>query len=251
MRPALRLLRGGFLQRSIDEMKRNTFSVFKGEGITGDFADMEIHSFRHPDSLKSIKVFSDADTGGFSKVHMDLTPCPLGHLSEGQFYGRFYGNISIELPVERPKIQRSGYAAWRTQERGRTLFGRQNWDCDPYTYLALRVKSDGSKYFVNIQTDSIVETDIHQHRLFAKRVGEWETIHIPFSEFVRTNFGQVIEPQNEMMRQKVKTVGIGLIDRIPGPFELCIDRIWATNTPEPEHVTNIHREHTESEKVSK
>lgn len=153
-------------------------AVFKGEGITGDFADMEVHSFRHPDSLKSIKVFSDADTGGFSKVHMDLTPCPPGHPSEGQFYGRFYGNISIELPVERPKIQRSGYAAWRTQERGRTLFGRQNWDCDPYTYLALRVKSDGSKYFVNIQTDSIVETDIHQHRLFAKRVGEWETIHV-------------------------------------------------------------------------
>lgn len=45
---------------------------------------------------------------------------------------------------------------------------------------------------------------------------------------MRTNFGQVIEPQNEMMRQKVKTVGIGLIDRIPGPFELCIDRIWVS-----------------------
>jgi len=199
---------------------------------------MEVHSFRHPDSLKNIKVFSDADTGGFSKVHMDLMPCPPGSPSEGQYYGRFHGNISIELPTERPKIQRSGYAAWRTLERRRTLFGRQNWDCDPYTYLALRVRSDGSKYFVNIQTDSIVETDIHQHRLFAKRVGEWEIIHIPFSEFVRTNFGQVVEPQNEMMRQKVKTVGIGLIDRIPGPFELFIDRIWATNTPEPEHITN-------------
>ena len=139
---------------------------------------MEVHSFRHPDSLKNIKVFSDADTGGFSEVHMDLTPCPPGHSPEGQYYGRFHGNISIELPVERPKIQRSGYAAWRTRERGRTLFGRQNWDCDPYTYLALKIKSDGSKYFVNIQTDSIVETDIHQHRLFAKRIGEWETIHV-------------------------------------------------------------------------
>lgn len=29
-----------------------------------------------------------------------------------------------------------------------------------------------------------------------------------------------------MMSEKVKTVGIGLIDRIPGPFQLAIDRIW-------------------------
>ncbi|PUU80886.1 hypothetical protein B9Z19DRAFT_1122812 [Tuber borchii] len=72
MRPALRLLRGGFLQRSIDEMKRNTFSVFKGEDITGDFADMEVHSFRHLDSLKSIKVFSDADTGERMVHHAKL-----------------------------------------------------------------------------------------------------------------------------------------------------------------------------------
>lgn len=49
---------------------------------------------------------------------------------------------------------------------------------------------------------------------------------IPIDEFVRTNYGRVIEPQGEMLREKVRTVGIGLIDRIPGPFELCIDRIW-------------------------
>jgi hypothetical protein len=29
-----------------------------------------------------------------------------------------------------------------------------------------------------------------------------------------------------MMRERVKTVGIGLIDRITGPFALCIDQIW-------------------------
>lgn len=43
---------------------------------------------------------------------------------------------------------------------------------------------------------------------------------------MRTNHGRVTEPQGEMLREKVTTVGIGLIDRVPGPFELCIDRIW-------------------------
>ena len=52
---------------------------------------------------------------------------------------------------------------------------------------------------------------------------------IKWNEFVRTNHGVVVEPQTELLRQKVRTVGIGLIDRIEGPFELAIERIWACN----------------------
>lgn len=154
---------------------------------------------------------------------------------------------------------------------------------DPYAYLALRVKSDGRRYTVNIQTDSIVETDIHQHRLYTRhhRVHDpslyrdslpqaledpeladtmypsgipealsdvppqstimssasamtsgstgWETILLPFNSFVRTNHGLVVEPQTSIIRQRVKSVGIGLTDRVEGPYDLRIHRIWATN----------------------
>jgi NADH dehydrogenase [ubiquinone] 1 alpha subcomplex assembly factor 1 len=109
------------------------------------------------------------------------------------------------------------------------VFGQSIWNIDPYVYLALRVKSDGRSYFVNVQTESVVPTDIHQHRLFVKKPGEWETVLIKWNDFVRTNHGFVVEPQTEIMRQKVKSVGVGLTDRIQGPFELCIERIWATN----------------------
>jgi NADH dehydrogenase [ubiquinone] 1 alpha subcomplex assembly factor 1 len=98
-------------------------------------------------------------------------------------------------------------------------------------YLAMRIKSDGRHYFINVQTESIEPSDLHQHRLFAKRPGEWETILVKWNDFVRTNHGFVIEPQTGMLRQKVRTVGIGLTDRVEGPFELCIERIWATNDP--------------------
>lgn len=110
-------------------------------------------------------------------------------------------------------------------------------------YLALRVKSDGRRYVVNIQTDSIVETDIHQHRLYTRfhrganssnpaSAAQWETVLIKFHEFVRTNHGVVTEPQSEMLRQKVKSLGIGLIDRQEGPFELAVGAMWATNLNE-------------------
>lgn len=177
------------------------------------------------------------------------------------------------------------------------LFGRLFWDMDPYAYLALRVKSDGRRYTVNVQTDSIVESDIHQHRLFtshhrldrqapnspisssvitpsepsAKSPSEWpttpeipaaladfpadegagvaqkdtdtssytttpnpdssgwETILIKWNDFVRTNHGMVVEPQTGMVRQRVMSVGIGLTDRVEGPYDLRIHRIWASN----------------------
>ena len=186
---------------------------------------------------------SDADAGGFSKLSLDHIPQTASELA----HARFYGNISIDLPRNKPKVQRTGYAAWRNKDRGPTIFGKSLWDVDPYAYLALRVKSDGRKYYVNVQTESIVYTDIHQHRLYARKPGEWETILIKWRDFVRTNYGEAVEPQTEMLTQKVRTVGIGLTDRVPGPFGLAIHRVWATNgLSEGEKIEDRRREsHTE------
>ncbi|KAK6614657.1 complex I intermediate-associated protein 30 [Botrytis cinerea] len=186
----------GFFGRSVDEFKRLSISALTAEGTRRATSPLHLANFHSPESLKRCKVFSDADTGGFSKVHFDW---------------------------------RSGYAAWRTLDQPSTIFGKSLWNIDAYGLLALRIKSDGRKYFVNIQTESIVPTDIHQHRLYARSPGEWETVLIKWNEFVRTNHGVVVEPQGEMLRQKVRTVGIGLIDRVPGDFQLCVERIWATN----------------------
>lgn len=121
---------------------------------------------------------------------------------------------------------------WRSKDRPFTLFGKSLWNVDSYIFLALRVKSDGRKYFVNVQTESIVYSDIHQHRLYTKRPGEWETVLIKWSDFVRTNYGRAVEPQTEMLTQKVRTIGIGLTDRLPGPFDLAVSKLWATNDVE-------------------
>ncbi|EDO01524.1 hypothetical protein SS1G_03999 [Sclerotinia sclerotiorum 1980 UF-70] len=191
-------------------------SALTAEGTRRATSPLHLVNFHNPESIKTCKVFSDADMGGFSRVHFDWIP-PSGNPnptpSENKNgHVKFHGNISIDLPPNRPQIQRSGYAAWRTLDQPSTIFGKSLWNIDPYALLALRIKSDGRKYFVNIQTESIVPTDIHQHRLYARRPGEWETVLIKWNEFVRTNHGVVVEPQGEMLRQK-----------------LCVERIWATN----------------------
>lgn len=82
---------------------------------------------------------------------------------------------------------------------------------------------------VNVQADGLIPTDLHQHRLYAAAPGQWETVLVNINDLVRTNRGKIAEPQSELLRRRVKSVGVSLIDRTPGPFELCVGKIWATN----------------------
>lgn len=235
----------------MDEFKRQATFAIKMEGLHVPTKPFPLIKFEEELSDQRCKIMCDSDAGGFSKASLTYVP-GAAHIDrtvgEGDSdrnkggvivseqgkepsHAVFKGVISNELPPNRPNIQRSGYAGFRTLDRGMSLWGKLLWDLSPYGYLALRIKSDGRKYFVNFQTESIVPTDLHQHLLPSYTPGEWETVTIPFAAFVRTNYGQVVEPQSEMMTTKVRSVGISLIDRVPGPFELSVADIYATNKP--------------------
>ncbi|KAI0995757.1 hypothetical protein K3495_g12423 [Podosphaera aphanis] len=237
MKPGSILAAKGFFGRSLDEFKRLTEFMLNAEGVRTPTKPYVLASFHNPEFIKDCKKMSDKDIGGFSTAELNWIPPNSGSslTVNKNGYAEFHGNISTQLPINNPEVQRTGYAAWRTKDRGYTIFGKSLWDVDAYGFLAMRIKSDGRKYFVNLQTESIIPTDIHQHRLYAKRPGEWETVLIPWSEFVRTNHGLVVEPQRELLKQSLRTIGIGLTDRIPGKFKLCIESIWATNDAQSKH----------------
>ncbi|KHO00966.1 Complex I intermediate-associated protein 30 [Metarhizium album ARSEF 1941] len=222
----------GLLARSVEELRRRSNIALRMEAVKGPLGPRPLYEFTHAASVQDCVLMSDASIGGSSRSHLDFVAGDDSAANDSRpppSYARFHGRISTSLPAHRPNVQRSGYAAFRTPDQRPTLFGRSVWDIDPYAYLALRIKSDGRSYFVNLQTEAVEPTDLHQHRLFAKRPGQWETVLIKWNDFVRTNHGFVVEPQTEILRQKVRTVGIGLTDRVEGPFELCIEKVWATN----------------------
>lgn len=224
------------------------------EAIKGATAPRPLYDFNNASAVRDCIVMSDRSIGGYSESNFEYKTSDVSNTSTSvtspshessstpPSFARFYGSISTRLPTDRPNIERTGFAGFRTPDQRPTLFGRAMWDIDPYIYLAMRVKSDGRAYFINLQTESVEPSDLHQHRLFPKRPGQWETILIKWNDFVRTNHGFVVEPQTEMLRQKVLSVGIGLTDRTEGPFELCIERVWATNDPAEVEATDLSDE---------
>ncbi|KAL1931731.1 hypothetical protein VTP01DRAFT_9874 [Rhizomucor pusillus] len=209
-----------YLRRTASEVVESSAKAMRMDGLRGWQKELPMLTLNKPEDRKQWMIGCDRDIGGFSSAALEITP---------QGTGRFYGNLSTQLPADREIVQ-SGYAAIRSKERDPSMFGTPCWDTSLFRYLALRVRGDNRKYFVNLKTDSYIHTDLFQHRLFLQTPGQWETVMIPFRNFVLTNNGMIQDDQLEMYRERIKWVGISLSDRQDGPFSIEIDWIKAMNT---------------------
>ncbi|CAG8545268.1 6944_t:CDS:2 [Diversispora eburnea] len=191
----------GYLKRSLDVVKEQGSKIAKANAFEWE-KEQILLKLNCKEDLKEWVTGCDKDIGGNSKANLEISP-------EG--FGKFSGEISLDLPKNNPIIKRSGYAAIRSASRG-SLFGLKVWDTTLFRYLTLRVKgNDDKKYFVNIQTDGPIPTDLYQHRLYLR------------------NIGIIQDPQVIMYREKVRTIGISLLSQ-PGHFCLEIDWIKMMNT---------------------
>ncbi|ANB13733.1 hypothetical protein AWJ20_4677 [Sugiyamaella lignohabitans] len=187
--------------------------------------ELGLVNFREPAlGLANLLVRCDKDLGGFSTADLSVVE---SDSTSNHAFGRFKGDLSLDLPADRPDIIRLGYAMFRTKDIEPKLFGlasSEYWNWEPYNQMVLRVRGDRRKYFINVQAESAYPTDLYQHRLFLKTPGQWEEVTVPLGNFILTN-GGIIQQQQAMELSQVKSVGIGLIDRQYGPYQLDIDWI--------------------------
>ncbi|KAI6025164.1 hypothetical protein BKA83DRAFT_4007878, partial [Pisolithus microcarpus] len=98
---------------------------------------------------------------------------------------RFWGEMRLDVRPELRGRIRGGYAGFRSKVSEVPSTSRiASTICDDvlnHQFLALGLRLGGdprpwNSYFVNIQTDGLVTTDLWQHRLYFKRNGRWEDI---------------------------------------------------------------------------
>ncbi|KAK9474864.1 complex I intermediate-associated protein 30-domain-containing protein [Dipodascopsis tothii] len=195
--------------------------VWRNNVFPETIKQMTLLDMKSPADLSRCITRSDKEIMGYSEAFLDF--------DEKTQSTHFHGTLSLDLPPAHTNVQRSGYAMFRTQNPDRTFRGKELfWDWQSLSHVALRVKGDRRKYFVNIQADTALPTEIYQHRLFLNSPGEWETVVIPIDDFLLTNWG-IVENIVTMNKSRVRTIGIGILDRRYGPFSLYVDWIKVIN----------------------
>ncbi|GAA99396.1 hypothetical protein E5Q_06094 [Mixia osmundae IAM 14324] len=220
-----------YLNRSFDVFKSRSVALTRMDPLgTSQKVQMTMATLRSPDDLRSFALGADSDIGGHSTAHLDLD-------ADGK--GRFSGSLSSKVPqglkLGGSEINRTGYAGFRTKSRP-SIFGIQTWDTSLHQFLKLRLRNSGDsmRYFVNLQTDGPVQSDLFQHRLILGEVGKWEDVLVAFDHFTLINSGDLSETQISMMREKIRTVGISVLGPAEGDYELGIESFEAVNSNDAE-----------------
>ncbi|KII89759.1 hypothetical protein PLICRDRAFT_697617 [Plicaturopsis crispa FD-325 SS-3] len=227
---------GVYLNRTTKILRDGTANILRMSGADPiDRSPKTLFTLNSQEEIYQFSTGCDGDIGGLSTASLTLDETHKD--PDGKPAAKFSGEMRLGVKPELQGKLRAGYAGFRSRRRP-TLFSEIMEDLTFHRYLALRLRLAGhprtrNSYYVNLQTDTPIRSDLWQHRLYFKRDdGGWEDVYIPLHNFVLTNSGDLVDRQIRMSRSKVCTIGVSLLggnSGIEGPYELGISSIKAIN----------------------
>ena len=141
----------------------------------------------------------------------------MGGLSKGKFNIsddkklKFSGNLSLE--------NNGGFSSIRSK--------RTTMDLSQFKGIKMRVKGDGRKYKLRLESDSRYRRMAvsFQHEFNTSKDG-WSEVFIPFDK-LKASFRGWNLPGIKFNSKSIQRVGLIIADKIEGPFELHVDWIKA------------------------
>lgn len=141
----------------------------------------------------------------------------MGGLSKGKFNIsddkklKFSGNLSLE--------NNGGFSSIRSK--------RTTIDLSQFKGIKMRVKGDGRKYKLRLESDSRYRRMAvsFQHEFSTSKEG-WSEVFIPFDK-LKASFRGWNLPGMKFNSKSIQRVGLIIADKIEGPFELHVDWIKA------------------------
>lgn len=169
---------------------------------------MMIFDFSSKDDANGWQIVNDGVMGGLSRSEFIAT---------GDSTAVFRGVLSLE--------NYGGFASVRS------VTGR--YDMSGHKGIELRVLGDGRKYQIRLRTDSRYDGVAYTYE-FDTEKDKWLTVKAPFSEFLPTFRGRIVEGYTALDPGGVRQVGFLIGDKVEGPFRLEIDSIAAYPAASPE-----------------
>eukprot|EP00040_Diaphanoeca_grandis_P041872 m.263682 g.263682 ORF g.263682 m.263682 type:complete len:292 (-) comp51583_c0_seq1:30-905(-) len=173
--------------------------------------------FRNPQELDTWLCRSDRVIGGESDAQLEFN-------TDG--YTTFQGVLSTKAPADKALV-RSGYCYLQSKTKTPTLFGESFTDLSIHNGFELEIRGDGRVYMLNIRTDGMQREDLFQCGIYTRGGPLWQTIQIPFCDFLLTSLGYLQNEQSPVDTTTIRSIGIGLADELDGEFKLDIKSIKA------------------------
>uniref|UniRef100_A0A914HGC6 NADH:ubiquinone oxidoreductase intermediate-associated protein 30 domain-containing protein n=1 Tax=Globodera rostochiensis TaxID=31243 RepID=A0A914HGC6_GLORO len=151
----------------------------------------------------------------------------------------FEGTLSTRL-VKDGRTERTGWCSMRSLH-DKKAFNRKNYfmDWNNYTHLLIKCRGDGRTYKVMLHIPQYFDVtwgDSYSFLLHTHGGPHWQFEMIPFSRFIYTIEGRIMDVQYSLDPRMASSIGITLMDRINGPFRLEIDFIGATH-----HISHLEK----------
>lgn len=164
----------------------------------------------------------DFDCPGESRNWIPLNDTVMGGVSRSSSrqseHGAlvFAGEVSLE--------NNGGFASLRARNTSP--------DLSDYDALILRVRGDGQRYDISIQTDYRIMAGAYYFSIRTE-AGQWQEIRAPFDDFIARSFGRPLRSAPPLNRAAVRGLGLMISDKQAGPFRLEVDWIKAERVEAP------------------
>lgn len=249
-----------------------------------------IYTLSSPEDIHAVATGCDADMGGASKMKLEIDPqegtgrfwgtlsseVPRNAKLERSGYAGFRNRNRPTLfgaqtwdttmhPYVRLRVRNrlagppsssnsnSPSASLRSALSSSTFDGNASTYARAVQALGLDLANGpGPKFFVNVQTDGPVTSDLFQHRLLLdeSKGNAWQDVSIPLSDFILINTGEVSASQVKMMREKIRTVGISAVLEPPSLGDLESQSGQGANAGAPDVLRQQQNEEDTSSRES-
>jgi uncharacterized surface protein with fasciclin (FAS1) repeats len=160
------------------------------------------------------RLVADFDSNATTGQWVSVNDTVMGGVSDGSYRItergtlQFFGDLSLD--------NNGGFTSIRSRNTDLGL--------DGYDVVAMRVKGDGRTYNVDLRTGSTPAAASYRATM-ETTAGEWREVRLPMSEFEYAVFGRRVIGADPITGDRVRSIGITLADKKPGPFQLEIDWI--------------------------